>query len=139
MNSVLGVVDIPILRLGHTFIPSILVSSTLKKREIKQIISILNTTCTISGRYSQLFILCLFLYSCRPYSTLRVSCGRGINVRETGGDIKNGKSRETDNIVHTRRRPTKLKNKNKNNMCWTSLYTKKHKYYLVFLQQLPVL
>jgi CRISPR/Cas system CMR subunit Cmr4 (Cas7 group RAMP superfamily) len=33
MNSVLDVVDIPILRLDHTFIPSILISSTLKKKE----------------------------------------------------------------------------------------------------------
>ena len=55
--------------------------------------------------------------SCRPYSTLRVSCGRGINVRETEGAINNGKSREIGNFVHTRHRKKTNKTKNNNTIC----------------------
>jgi len=37
--------------------------------------------------------------------------------------IKNGQSRETDNIGYTGRRKTKQKH----NMCWNPLYVNKHK------------
>ena len=42
-------------------------------------------------------------------------------VENTEGVIKNGHSRETGNIVYTRRRKTQ------HNMCWTPLYANKHK------------
>jgi len=45
-------------------------------------------------------------------------------LENTEGAIKKGQSRETGNIGYTRRRQ---KNKQKHNMCWTPLYTNKHK------------
>ena len=46
-----------------------------------------------------------------------------INVREYRRGNKNGQSRETGNIVYTRRKKTKPHY----NMCWTPLYVNKHK------------
>ena len=48
-----------------------------------------------------------------------------IQVIETKGAIKNGQSRETGNIEHTRHK-TKT-NKTKHNMSWTPLYANNHK------------
>jgi hypothetical protein len=46
-------------------------------------------------------------------------------LENTEGAIKNGQSRETDNIGYTIR--IKTKQKTQHNMCWTPLYTNKHK------------
>ena len=43
----------------------------------------------------------------------------------TDGAITNGQSRETGNIGYTRQ--TKTKQKTQQKMCWTALYTNKHK------------
>ena len=44
-------------------------------------------------------------------------------LENTEGAVKNGQSRETDNIGYKRRRKTKQEH----NMCWTPLYASKHK------------
>ena len=52
------------------------------------------------------------------FSYVVIYCGRkGDRTENTEGAIKNGQSRETDNIGYTRRRQNK--NKTEHNMCWT--------------------
>jgi hypothetical protein len=46
-------------------------------------------------------------------------------LEKTEGTIKNGQSRKTGNIEHTRRK--EAKQKTQHNMCWSPLYANKHK------------
>jgi uncharacterized membrane protein YebE (DUF533 family) len=58
-----------------------------------------------------------------------------VNVRKIEGAIKNGQCRETGNIGYTRyktktkktKKPKKPQKTPQDNMCWTPLYTNKHK------------
>jgi hypothetical protein len=68
-----------------------------------------------------IFIQCLFSYH------IQIIClgFYAVTLENTKGAIKNGQSRETGKIGHTRRRQTKQNMQH--NICWSPLFANKHK------------